>query len=117
MSKYKARINQVLAVIDGYDFHTADEKELQLLMAQVFDDEGIAYQREYDLGAHGIVDFYIDGIGFELKVKGQKSAVYRQCRRYCEHEEIHALVLVTSMPMGLPPMIEDKFCCVYTLRG
>jgi hypothetical protein len=86
-----------------------DEKLLQDAIANVLAEGGIPFRREVRLNAHDIVDFMIDGgIALEIKIKGGKTAIYYQCRRYCEHAEVAAIVLATNLAMGLPATINDK---------
>lgn len=114
MEKLKKIMNDFLSKIDGYRFVSKDEKELQDSIEELV--KKLKVEREYSLGEKGIIDFYKKGVGFEVKIGGSKSSIYRQCERYCEHEDIKLLVLITSVPMNLPEKINDKPCFVYNLN-
>jgi hypothetical protein len=86
----------------------SNEQALQWAIAGAFDQDGIAYLREHRLSAADVVDFFCCGIVVEVKIKGSKIAIYRQCERYCRHEEVAGLVLATNLAMTLPPLIAGK---------
>lgn len=109
----KKIITDFISVLKKYSFLFSNEKELQDEIEKRLKENNLEYQREFNLGENGIVDFYKDGIGFELKIKGQKQQIYRQCKSYCENEKINGIVLVTTMPMGLPNVINEKPAMVY----
>lgn len=110
-------IRQVLTVLDQYRFVYSNEKQLQQSIYDVLADEGVSIDRERSLAPFGVVDFMKDGVAFEIKIKGQKKNIYRQCRDYCKHEDVKALVLVTANAMGLPENMEGKPSFVYRLSG
>ena len=84
------------------------EKPLQAALAREFELAGIVAAREVDLGGGDMIDFMIGGIGLEVKIKGQRRAIYRQCERYCGHDRVVTLVLATNAAMGLPAWIGGK---------
>ncbi|WP_421849838.1 hypothetical protein [Oricola sp.] len=84
------------------------EKATQADIARCLDTIGRAYQREVRLDAKNVIDFLVDGIGIEVKLKGVKRNVLRQCRRYCAFEEIRGLILFTNLAMGLPADLHGK---------
>lgn len=87
----------------------ADEKRLQLCIADEFAREGIEAEREVRLNGSDIIDFLTKGgIGIEVKIKGSKREIYRQCERYCLHDRINALILASNVPVGLPTFINGK---------
>ena len=65
-------------------------------------------EREVRLSDGDIVDFMINGVAVEVKLKGAKSTIYRQLVRYAKHESVKGILLVSSVAMGLPPEIEGK---------
>jgi hypothetical protein len=88
-----------------------DEKSVQEGIALVLKSHGIDFKREVRLSGADIVDFMLPGgVAVEIKVniKGQARAIFRQCERYCEHEQVKALVLMSSKTMGFPPEIKGK---------
>lgn len=65
--------------------------------------------REYKLEEGlGVIDFYCDGIGVELKTQGSVRSIYRQLRKYMQSEEIEAIVLLCTFPVSLPDSINGK---------
>lgn len=110
-------INRVISILRQYSFSFNNEKVLQETIADLLLKEGIALTREYRLDPYGIVDIFIDGVAFEIKIKGQKKAIYRQCRDYALHNDVKAVVLLTAYAMGLPDMLEGKPAFVYSLTS
>lgn len=111
---------KLLDVLVGYRYPLGDEKQLQHHLEQKLIEHDLSYQREVLLMNQfdepcGLIDFLIDGVGVELKVKGQKMATYRQIVRYCESSAIKQIVLLTNRTMGLPQLINGKPCTVISL--
>ena len=96
---------QIVRVLAATRLDLSDEKSLQAEMARAFSAAMLPYQREVDLGCGDIVDFKIGAVAIEVKIKGGRQAIYRQCARYCNHTEVGALVLATAVPMSLPETI------------
>jgi len=108
-----ARVNEVeqfVALMRRTPFVMKDEKSVQAAIAVVLDSHGIAYKREVKLSEGDIVDFMLPGgVAVEVKLnKAQKREIFRQCKRYCEHEQVKVIVLMTATIMGFPPEIEGK---------
>lgn len=82
--------------VRSYRYLAGTEDELQRMLAQTLEREGITFQREYDLGATGRIDFYLPrwNAGLEVKIDGSAQAVLRQLHRY-SGAALDALVLVT----------------------
>lgn len=93
----------------------SSEKRLQSEMEIVFNNAGIKFQREHRLDKTSVVDFFIDGMAVEVKIKGSAKNIYRQLERYAAFQEVKAIVLVTRKTMGLPPDIQGKPCYVISL--
>lgn len=113
----ESTINKVLGVLQFYEFSLSDEKVLQELIFDTLKGEGIDVVREVNLEPYGIVDFMVGNVAFELKIQGQKKAIYRQCRDYTLHDDVHALVLLTARSMGLPHEMNGKPAYVYSLTS
>lgn len=102
-------IDMVIKLVHGNKFSLTDEKETQVQLSKIFDDNKIPYAREYSLSKEDIVDFLVnDSIAIEVKIKGQKRAIYRQLVRYATHEKVKNVILLTGVSMGLPSEIEGK---------
>lgn len=111
-------IENIMNILKGKRFPLQDEKVLQahieyaLRMSIALPD----IQRERILDAHSTIDFFLyDSIGMEIKIKGQKRSIYKQCERYCGFEEIKQLILVTGMSMGFPAQLNGKDVYVFNL--
>ncbi|MGJ4888924.1 hypothetical protein ACQR1Y_12060 [Bradyrhizobium sp. HKCCYLRH3099] len=110
------RLIEIVNLIEVHRLPLQDEKATQAELARVLDGADELHQREVRLSAADIVDFmlplvadqYAGGIAIELKIKGQRRAIYRQLERYCAHEDVAALILATNVPMGLPDQINGK---------
>lgn len=106
----------VMKILSSHRFNVSSEDILQAQIAEAFDAAGFNFKREYRLSGQDRIDFLVgDGIGVEVKVGGSPMAIHRQCKRYCTHDQIQSLILVTSRSMGLPEQIEGKDCYVHLL--
>lgn len=96
---------QALAVaqlLGRYRFRINTERALQDDIEEALKNEGVSYTREHQLPGAGIVDFMVGRVALEMKVDGSKRDIHRQCKRYCAHADVDALVLATAVAMGLP---------------
>jgi len=101
-------VNNILTIINSYKFRIDDEIKLHNQIDKVLTDHGVDFKREHRLSNRDIVDFFIDGIALEIKIKGRPMPIYRQCERYCEHDCVTDIILATSKSMGLPEDINSK---------
>lgn len=109
-------VYQVIQEINRHRFRgLANEKNLQQEMWMTLEIPGLL--REYRLSEKDIIDFYLPSLklGIEVKIKGSPVSIYRQLQRYCLHQEIDHIVLVTVRTMGLPERIENKPAHLVTL--
>ena len=100
----------VIRLIHESRLDLSDEKRLQADLATVLAKNDLAFEREKRLSAWDIPDFLVGGtVAVECKLRGaRKIEVFQQLRRYAEHDEVRALVLVSNVAMGLPPEINGK---------
>lgn len=111
-------VRDILYVLRRKRFTLQDEKVLQ---AEINSELLLAFglpevEREFILDKKNTIDFFISSAwGVEVKVCGQKRAIYKQCERYCGFEKIKALLLVTNRSMGFPKQINGKDCYVLNL--
>lgn len=104
-----SHITSILGLLRAAKIDLSNEKRAQDDIAQVFTSSGIPFKREVRLSAADVVDFLSDGFAIEVKLHGaRKKAVYRQLCRYAKHPSVTALVLASSLSMGLPAQIEGK---------
>jgi hypothetical protein len=111
LTKGRGRMSpqELISVISGRRFNLGDEKVLQSEIAAVLTGLGIEFKREVRLGPGDIVDFmFSDGLVAEVKIKAARRAIYLQCKRYCAHETVSGLVLITATALGFPEAIDGK---------
>lgn len=84
------------------------EKALQAAIEAHLTASGAAFEREVTLAPGDIVDFMVGAVAVEVKIKGARRAIYRQCERYAAHDNVEAILLVTNVAMGFPPEIGGK---------
>ena len=90
-------VNNLVGSLRKRRYHYQNEKELQAGVEAVMIQDGFEFQREFQLGDAGTVDFFVSGfLGVELKIKGSPSEVARQLLRYAARDEVKGLVLVTG---------------------
>lgn len=113
-----ARARVMVRLIESLRLPLSDEKALQAaLEPHLLRHCGLTL-REHHLGDRDIIDFLVEDVGLEIKIKGQRRAIYRQCERYCRHDTVQALVLATNAAMGMPATIAGKPVFVASLgRG
>ncbi len=93
----------------------ANEKKMQAQIEDRFKDQQISYRREVELDKGSIIDFLVEDIGIEIKINGSAKAIYRQCERYCQFDEVKTLLLLTNKIMRLPKKINNKSTYVINL--
>ncbi len=98
--------HDLIQILSSYRLPLSDEKELQAEIAKVFENHRLAFEREVRLSNKDVIDFKVGSIGIEVKIGGAKRAIWRQCSRYCAHDDIKTLILLTNVPVGLPEEIE-----------
>lgn len=84
----------ITRAIKSHTFKFSSETELQNMIHKLLPDA----TREKKLDADR-VDFFLDGVAVEVKVKGSAHDVLRQLQRYAQHEEVTEILLVTSRSM------------------
>lgn len=113
-------IDTVFSKLKGRRFSLTNEKVLQKeiedLLRPIFGDD---LKRERDSAEYfdkeNIPDFFINGVCIEVKIKGQKIALYKQCVRYCDFDSVKALIVITNLAMGFPEQINNKDCYFFNL--
>lgn len=108
-------ISALLTGLKNQRFDLGSEKRLQAELTARFTTLGLDFSAEYRLDPASIIDFKIGSIGVEVKIKGTAKDIYRQCARYCTHESISQLVLLTNKIIALPPTINGKPTLVFNL--
>lgn len=102
-------IDDIIKATAGQRFNLENEKILQAQLAAVFP----WAIREHRLDEKNIPDFYVpaEGIAIEVKIKGSRFAIYKQCERYAAFDQVHAVVLITNRAIGFPKDFYDEVPC------
>lgn len=103
-------VDRILRVLNSHRFPITTESRLQEAMHSALVDEGIPAVREFRLSAGSRIDLFVRdvGVGIECKIKGGRRDIWRQVERYCEHDQITALILATNVAMALPAEVHGK---------
>lgn len=88
---------RILAALQTHRVPIATELAFQEGVAELLRGIGVAFERERILTPRDRIDFLtVDGLGIELKIDGGRNDVLRQLLRYTEHDDIKALLLITT---------------------
>lgn len=100
----------ILLHLKRHRFSLQNEKCLQAEMYEFLLPIFPGIIKEFVIDKKSEIDFLIENIGIEVKIKGGKVAIYKQCERYCMSDKITTLILVTNRSMGFPKEINGKDC-------
>lgn len=112
----------VARLLTGVHFEYRNEIQLHDGIQTRLVDGGIPVadrQREVVLSPADRIDFLLDDLGIEVKVKGQLYAVYQQLTRYAASPRVRELLLVTTCRRhtAAGPTVGGKPLTVVRLRG
>lgn len=108
----------IVGLLTTHRLPLSDEKLLQLSISDVFEAAALDFEREVSLGDGDIVDFMVGDLAIEVKIKGERRAIFRQLERYCRHDAVGRILLATNVPMMLPVEIMGKPTAIAALgRG
>lgn len=109
----------VLDALCSVRVNTQDEQQLQEVIADRLANTNLSVERERRLSARDRVDFFCQGVAIEIKTDGTAPAVERQLTRYAEHDEVDALLLVTTRRrhQDMPRELRGKCLTVLYLGG
>lgn len=96
MSSTTERMEQLQRLLCAHAYRFNDEKDLQAGIEQVLQTADIEYQREYQFDAHNRVDFVVDGIVLEVKIKDSLTVAARQCYRYQRLPDVCGVMLLAT---------------------
>lgn len=118
----EAVIAAISAALQSYSYRFGREVDLHEGIAHALESHALPYQREYIAGPHDRFDFLVDGqVVIEAKIKGAMSGALIQCKRYAEHSDVAAVILVTTKQWGRTAdsslMVRGKPVRVIKLRG
>lgn len=95
-------------LLASYSLTLSCEKVLQTEIGDLLTTNGVEHTREVRLSDKDCIDFMVGSVGIEVKLKGSPMDIYRQCERYCGHQEVSELILVTNRSMGFPALLKWK---------
>jgi len=87
----------VINALRGRRYRYSCERTLHLALSQALTDAHIEHAREVPV-VGGRIDFLVDHLGVEVKIKGSTAAVARQLSAYANDPRIGELLLVTTRP-------------------
>jgi hypothetical protein len=98
--------------------YISEEYALQRIIAESLEKAHVAFTKEYKLGPRNRIDFFVDGIGIEIKKgKPNRASVQSQLVRYAEFEKIRGIILIVERNVvGIPTEINQKPCYVIGLN-
>lgn len=109
---------ELVALIERHRYTVTCELELQEAIRQVLTTAGASFSSEVRLSARDRPDFMVGTVAIEAKVASWNGQVLRQVTRYLEHEQVTALVLVTTRRRHrLPSSALGKPILVALARG
>lgn len=110
------RLLSLRNTLSRFQFHYANEDELQRGIAAALESADMAYLREYQLTPQDRLDFLVDDLAIEVKIGSSAAAVLRQIARYAQHEKIAGILLVTARGHhALPESFAGKPVLVHSL--
>ena len=85
------------------------EYDLHRLVAEALKAAGLPCIHEYRLAPRRRIDFFVGGVGVEIK-KGRPNArdLLLQVRRYLEADELKEIIVVTQKDTPLPARVDGK---------
>lgn len=107
--------DDITKILLNKKFSLHSEKVLQQELNKELSGWAVGLQREYRLDGKNIIDFFVDGVGIEVKINGNRKDIFKQCKRYCDFFEVKSLILVTNRAIGFPSEINNKPCNVINL--
>ncbi len=89
---------RVALALRSYAFSVPDERTLHEGVKTVLTAADIAYEHEHTVSPTSRLDFWLpaSGLAIEVKVQGDPGNVLRQLTRYCHHDVVAGLLLVTT---------------------
>jgi hypothetical protein len=107
--------------IHTHSFSFTDEEELQRGLVEILAEimPPTSTRREVQLTPKDRIDFMVESVGIEVKIKGSLAALTRQLHRYAQLDAIEALVVVTPVARlaQLPESLNGKPVLVCHLVG
>lgn len=103
IDKLLEKINPLISSLERQRFPLNKESETQAAIEHALKQMQVEYVREYKLDENSRIDFYIPKfkLGIEVKIKGSRADIQSQCVRYAMHNQIEAILLMTSRSVNI----------------
>ncbi len=101
-------IDKLCTFFSKFRFSPYPEERLQREVEEALTAHGYIFGREVNLTDEARIDFVVEHVGVEAKVKGSPIQIFRQVEKYCEAPLIEGIILITSKTMALPTLIKGK---------
>jgi len=104
------RVEQLVEILRSIRFpFLTEEAQIHEIIANALKEAKLDYTHEYKLGTHARIDFFVDGVGIEIK-KGRvsRAALLVQLRKYAVYDVLCAIIVVTQQGISLPKSICHK---------
>lgn len=100
----------VVAAVRHGRYRYTQETQFHLGLEAAMTAAGLAPVPEVRLTARDRIDFLVDRVGVEVKIKGTADALHRQLLRYAASDQLDELLVITTVPQhrSLPPTLNDK---------
>ena len=98
MPKKQPTVASLKKLLGNQAYTITEERLIQDKIEQVLTDSKIKHLREAQLTESDRIDFLVDTIGIEVKLKTPITQVTRQLHRYAQSGLISELLLVTTSP-------------------
>lgn len=96
MQDIEQRLNHLQSTLKRWRIPVSTEAVAQEAIETALTQANVAFQAQKVLGPKDRLDVFSDGIAIEIKVKGGRTAIFRQLERYAEHPEVQGIILATG---------------------
>ncbi len=106
----REKLQQITSIIQSIHFpFLTDEYQIHRLIAAALSTANIRFQHEYKLGSYARIDFFVEGIGIEVKTnKADRRAILAQLKKYAAYDAVYAIIVVVQRAMKLPAELDHK---------
>lgn len=88
---------------------SVDEFQIHESISEILTKNNIEFIHEYRLAPHCRIDFFVSGIGIEVKKsKPNRTNLIKQINNYINNDSVQAIIVVTENGVKLPEKINNK---------
>lgn len=113
-------LGAITAVLSTSRYFYTNEVDLHRHIDKTLTRVGIPFEGEVRLSPRDRIDYMVGPLGVEVKVAGKTEPLRRQLARYAEHDQVEALLVVTTQRrhrIELPTHIGGKTLSVLVVGG